>query len=83
MGKVVKSNVGINHRILLRILNKYDKELKDQTVLPWKMKQKIIMTGAYLALCFGASLRGNEGFYLEGSSFVEMIKLGSSERERD
>ena len=39
------------------------------------------MTGAYLALCFGASLRGNEGFYLEGSSFIEMIKLGNSERE--
>ena len=60
MGKLVISNVGLDHRI-------FDNNLKDDTA-PWKKKRKIIMTCAYLALCFGASLRGNEGFYLDGSS---------------
>ena len=37
------------------------------------------MSGAYFILCFGASLLGNEGLYLEGSALVDMIHLGRQE----
>jgi endo-alpha-1,4-polygalactosaminidase (GH114 family) len=39
------------------------------------------MIGAYLMVCFGASLRGNEGLYLEGSALVSLIKVGNSTAE--
>jgi hypothetical protein len=82
MGRNVQSNVGLDHRVLLGITNNYDKELADSSVSA-ERKRTIIMVGAYLMLCFGASLRGNEGLYLEGSSFVKMIKLGNTKREID
>jgi hypothetical protein len=46
-------------------------------------KRMIIMVGTYLNLCFGASLKGNEGLYLEGSSLVSMIKMGTSIEEAE
>ena len=36
------------------------------------------MVGAYLVVCYGASLRGNEGLFVEGSALVELIQLGRS-----
>ena len=81
MGRLVKSNMGLDHRILSLIVSNYDKELADGSV-PWKRKHKVIMTGGYLMLCFGASLRGNEGFYLEQKELLEMIHYGNSSRER-
>jgi hypothetical protein len=78
MGRLVLSNVGLDHRILIAIIKNFDKELEDVTV-PFKRKRTVIITGAYLMLCFGASLRGNEGLYLEGSGLVSMVKEGKSE----
>ena len=78
MGRLVKSNIGLDVRILLEILNAYNRELAEKHVL-WNRKRKVIMTGAYLVLCYGASLRGNEGLYLEGSSLVDMINFGRKE----
>lgn len=43
-------------------------------------KRMAIMSGAYFALLYGCSLRGNEGLYLEGSSLVDMIKVGKDGR---
>jgi hypothetical protein len=80
MGREVISNVGIDHRILLCIINNFDKELEDRTVT-WKRKRMVIMAGSYMMVCFGASLRGNEGFYLEASELVNMISLGGTERD--
>ena len=77
MGRMVKSNVGLDHKILLVICRNLDKELGDPTV-DWTRKRTVIMTGAYFMVCFGASLRGNEGFYLERSSLVNMIRDGGS-----
>ena len=78
MGRLVKSNVGIDTNILLEILNIYNRDLADKQVT-WVRKRWIIMMSSYLVLCYGASLRGNEGLYLEGSSLVELIGLGKDE----
>lgn len=75
MGRLVKSNIGLDISILLVILKQYNKELSD-TKIAWHRKREIIMSGSYFVLCYGASLRGNEGLYLEGSSLVEMIRMG-------
>ena len=80
MGRLVQSNLGLDHNILKVICRNLEKELGDPTV-KWERKRSVIMIGSYLMACFGASLRGNEGFYLERSSFVAMIKEGSSLRE--
>jgi hypothetical protein len=81
MGRQVQSNVGLDHRILLTICRNYDKELGDSSV-SFERKRLIIIVGAYLMLCFGASLRGNEGLYLEGSSLCSMIGYGNNEEEK-
>ena len=81
MGRQVESNVGLDHRILLAICRNYDKELADTSV-NFDRKRLIIMVGSYLMVCFGASLRGNEGLYLEGSSLCLMIGYGDSEEDR-
>jgi hypothetical protein len=80
MGRNIQSNVGLDHNILLSINRSLDKELADIHVSASR-KRTVIMVGAYLNLCFGASLRGNEGFYLEGSSLASMIRVGSTEEE--
>ena len=58
-----------------------EKELGDETV-KWERKRMVILLGSYLMLCFGGSLRGNEGFYLEGSQLLDMIKLGTTEEDK-
>ena len=80
MGRVVKSNIGLDHKILLEILDDYNCELTD-TNTTWSRRREIITTGAYFTLCFGASLRGNEGLFLEGSSLCSMIHLGKGDVE--
>ena len=78
MGRMVKSNVGIDVRILKEILQRYNNDLLNVKTT-WKRKRWIIMAGAYFVACYGASLRGNEGLYLEASSLVEMISCGKEE----
>jgi hypothetical protein len=80
MGRMVQSNIGLHHKILISIVKNFDKELGDVSV-PFERKRTIIVTGAYLMICFGASLRGNEGLYLEGSSLVSLIRLGNSQED--
>ena len=77
MGRLVQSNVGLDHKALLVICHNFDRELKDPST-SWDRKRTVIMIGSYLMLCFGASLRGNEGLYLERSSLVAMISEGTS-----
>ena len=79
MGRLVKSNVGIDVRILKDIIESYDRELGN-TKIPWDRKRWILMSGCYFVICYVASLRGNEGLYLEGSALVEMINLGKTEK---
>lgn len=82
MGRLVQSNMALDHRILLKICEHFDSDLSDPNVT-WEVKRMHIILGAYLMCCFGASLRGNEGLYLEGSSVVDMINLGKEETEEE
>jgi hypothetical protein len=82
MGRDVQSNVGLDHNILIAINRNFDKELSDVQVSA-ERKRMVIMVGSYLNLCFGASLRGNEGLYLEGSSLVGMIDVGKTNEEKE
>lgn len=75
MGRNVQANVGLDINILLLIQDMYEGELRREDV-SWSRKRTIIIVGTYLMICFGASLRGNEGLYLESSSLVEMIDNG-------
>jgi hypothetical protein len=80
MGRMLQSNIGVHHKILINIVKNYDKELANASV-PFKQKRIIIVTGAYLMICFGASLCGNEGLYLEASSLMSLIKLDNTLEE--
>ena len=58
MGQDTRSNFGLDHRILLKILRSMDKELKGlRTDLD--QKRYLIMTEAYFIISFVCSLRGN------------------------
>ena len=83
MGRNVQSNVGLDHNILLEISRIYEEELADESV-SWNRKRLVIIVGTYLVVCFTASLRGNEGLFLEGSSLVAMLGEGkSAQHKRD
>ena len=43
-------------------------------------KNGVIMAGGYISVCYGYSLRGNEGFLINGDRLVSHIKLGKHER---
>ena len=44
-------------------------------------KRSLVMTGAYMAVCYGASLRGHEGLWVCGKNLVEHILVGKEETE--
>ena len=67
MGRDVRSDKALHYKILHQIIRNFESELMDYDV-PWERKRILILTGGYLMLCFGCSLRGNEGFYLERKS---------------
>ena len=81
MGKLVRSNLALDYRILLIMAQHYEAELADTSVDYWR-KRHIIVTFSYFMACFGASLRGNEGLYLEGSSLCDLVHCGNSTIEK-
>jgi hypothetical protein len=81
MGKLVRSNLALDHRILLVMASHYEEELSGVHIDYWR-KRHIIVTFSYFMVCFGASLRGNEGLYLEGSSLCDLVLCGNSALDR-
>jgi len=80
MGKEVRQQKGLSHKVLKSILENYKEELLSPTVSREK-KRKVIMAGAYFVLLFGGSLRGNEGLMLEGQGLCKHIGMGKSPGE--
>ena len=75
MGRLVFQDVGIDNvqmHGLIGLLN----EIITDSEATWEDKRKAVMSGTYFLLCYGCSLRGNEGLYLEASSLVANIKVG-------
>ena len=75
MGKVVIPELAIANVMVHGILAYCESTLGDQSTT-WAAKRKAIMTGSFICLCYGCSLRGNEGMYLESSDFVGYILRG-------
>ena len=66
--------------VVAGMLKAMEEELLDKT-LPAKRRRLLTMAGGYMAVTYSYSLRGNEGFWVDGDRLVEHIKLGSSEGE--
>ena len=62
MGKVVKSDLDLDHRILQIILDNLDSEFRYGVTSP-ERKREVTVLATYLVICFLCSLRGDEGFY--------------------
>lgn len=77
MGKLIIPNEGIDNLQIHGLFNIIEKDLASLSV-SWENKRTLIMFGAYMALCYGCSLRGYEGLYLERTDFVKGIHLGKN-----
>jgi hypothetical protein len=75
MGKMVKKQSGLDAKAALKILENCEGDLKSHQVSDDR-KRSLLMFGSYLALSWGYSLRGNEGFMLEGSNLCKYINEG-------
>ena len=68
-------NLPINSEMMLYILDDLEVELHDPTTPP-RRKRAIIMTGAYLVITYGYSLRGYEGFWVDAERLCKHIDCG-------
>ena len=75
MGRLVKPEIGIDNVQLHGVIG-YLNDTVASTTSSWSVKRKSIMLGAFLLACYGCSLRGNEGLYLEGSDLCRYINTG-------
>lgn len=75
MGRVIIPDEAIDNIHMHGIIRLMNDEIHlDETT--WVRKREIIMQGAYFMLCYGCSLRGYEGLYLESSDFTNFIDTG-------
>lgn len=75
MGKLVIPNQAVDNQQFRALLELMERDLADPS-LAWSKKRKAIMLGSFLALCYGCSLRGHEGLYLERTELLKVIDMG-------
>ena len=75
MGRVVVPDLAIGNRQMHYLMELLEDRVKDES-LERSERRKCVMTGAYFMLCYGCSLRGHEGLFLEASSVCNMINTG-------
>jgi hypothetical protein len=75
MGRLVIPDQGIDNDQVHGILDIIERDLGDLEV-GWDEKRDLIMLGSFLVVCYGCSLRGNEGFFLERTELIRMIGIG-------
>ena len=78
MNKNVKSDLALDPRILKIILANMEKEVRTQTT-PNSRKKWLSVAGAYFAISYACSLRGNEGFMLDAGALIRYISKGASQ----
>ena len=59
MGKDIRSNLGLSHKVLLLILDNIQRDLSDMEI-GYEAKRLGVLLGCYLVVCYGSSLRGCE-----------------------
>ena len=80
MGRDIRSNTALDHRILLLILSNLDNQISSE-VLTLERKSFLIVVGTYLVVTFCASLRGNEGFMMDLAPMREHLQFGEDDPE--
>ena len=64
--------------VVAGMLSLMEEEVKKATIIP-KRKRLLIMCGGYMAVTYSYSLRGNEGFWVDGERLQSHLHLGSSD----
>ena len=80
MGRDIRSNTVLYHRILLLILTNLDNQISSEVLTP-ERKSFLIVVGTYLVVTFCASLRGNEGFMMDLAPMREHLQFGEDDPE--
>ena len=78
MGRDVRPNRALDHRILHIILRNMESRIRD-TEIEDEEKRWMLMVGFYFIISFVLSLRGNEGFMLEAQGLVDNIDFGKED----
>lgn len=77
MDKDVRSDLGLSFDLFQEILYRVEVQLQAKRTNQ-KRRRFLIVFGAYMALSYGGSLRGNEGFFLEGKALLRDINKGKN-----
>ena len=72
MGREVRSNLGLSHLVLLEMIKDAEAELREEDTAEDR-RDFLLVCEFYFVVCFGASLRGCEGFMIERSDLVKNI----------
>ena len=75
MPVATERNLPLTGMVVKRILDKIEFEWALPTISPQE-KRKITMIAAYVATTYAYSLRGNEGFWVDGDALCRHIDLG-------
>jgi len=70
-----KRNKALVAEVVADLLNRMEEELVDPETSP-ERKRELSMAGGYIAVTFGYSLRGNEGFWVDAERLVASLHLG-------
>ena len=87
--KGMKTRMPVESSRNLPLLGPVVKRLLDEIEFEWSLphttedrKRILAMTAGYMAVTYSYSLRGNEGFWVDGDSLVKNIQLGKNDRLR-
>ena len=75
MGREVRSNAGLSHLVLLEMIKNAEEELRSSETSE-ERKDFLLVCQFYFVVCFGASLRGCEGFMIERSDLIRHVNRG-------
>ena len=75
MPEEVKRNVPLMGHTVAAMLKRMKREVMEEDVTT-ERRRELVMTGGYMCVTYGYSLRGNEGLWVCGDRLVEHIELG-------
>ena len=84
--KGMKTRMPVESSRNLPLLGPVVKRILDEIEFEWSLphtiedrKRMLVMTAGYIAVTYSYSLRGNEGFWVDGDSLVTNIQLGKND----
>ena len=82
MPQAVNRNKAMLGELTSLLLDRMNDEYLDPN-LDCRRRRLLAMSGGYIATCYGYSLRGNEGFWVDGDRLVDHIDLGREPENKD